>query len=266
MDAVLLTRIKTAVMLLVPLSLILWIGGLALGLLSIALFLVINYEFYSLHRYLGRPRQAQFIAVNCLPILGYVWTGWVGFAGGVVLGSMFILLLNVIILESETHEVSFEELTPTSMLGFVYLGILASMMVVVATADNANIRMSWLLSVVIVSDSFAYLFGSRIGGPKISPRISPNKTIAGSVCGLIGGVLAGVIASDLLGLHYGVLQSLGFGLLAGMLAQAGDLIESLVKRIYQVKDIGNILPGHGGILDRIDAFVFACPVLFFLGV
>jgi phosphatidate cytidylyltransferase len=152
------------------------------------------------------------------------------------------------------------------MLGFVYLGILASMMVVVATADNANIRMSWLLSVVIVSDSFAYLFGSRIGGPKISPRISPNKTIAGSVCGLIGGVLAGVIASDLLGLHYGVLQSLGFGLLAGMLAQAGDLIESLVKRIYQVKDIGNILPGHGGILDRIDAFVFACPVLFFLGV
>ncbi len=115
----------------------------------------------------------------------------------------------------------------------------------------------WIISVVIASDSCAYLVGKLLGGPKLIPSISPGKTWSGAIGGLIG---AGLIGALLIGyFNHGVIQAYGIGAVLGMVigivAQIGDLLESKLKRVLGVKDSGKIIPGHGGVLDRCDALL-----------
>lgn len=121
----------------------------------------------------------------------------------------------------------------------------------------------WFLVVVWCVDVGGYLFGSTIKGPKLAPRISPNKTWSG----LLGGMLLSVAAS--IGFCYviGVNHHLYFGVLAAiiaLIAQIGDLVESAIKRRLGVKDASNLIPGHGGVFDRIDGVIFAAPLVFVL--
>jgi phosphatidate cytidylyltransferase len=118
----------------------------------------------------------------------------------------------------------------------------------------------WLLAVVWATDIGAYAFGRMIGGPKLAPSVSPNKTWSGAVGGLVSAVL---ISAGLLAWGYG--QGLSASLLilaAGLsvVSQAGDLFESALKRRYQVKDSGAIIPGHGGVMDRFDGLWAAAPL------
>lgn len=117
----------------------------------------------------------------------------------------------------------------------------------------------WILAVVWATDIAAYFAGRMIGGPKLAPTISPNKTWAG-----LGG---GVIAASLVGLIVALLHSsahpVGLAFLSGILAiiaQAGDLLESGLKRHFGIKDSGAIIPGHGGLLDRVDGILTVAPI------
>ena len=114
-----------------------------------------------------------------------------------------------------------------------------------------------------LSDSGAYVFGRRFGRTKLSPRLSPNKTVEGYVSGIIVGTIGSYIAALLLQLD-NVLLALAIGLLISILATAGDLSISLLKREAGVKDSGNILPGHGGALDRIDSLSWAMVLAYFM--
>jgi phosphatidate cytidylyltransferase len=96
-------------------------------------------------------------------------------------------------------------------------------------------------------------------GPKLLPRISPNKTWTGSIGGLAGGTIAGLLVSRYL-LQDGTLTVLFMSACLSLATQLGDLMESALKRRFQVKDSGWFIPGHGGILDRIDGLLFAAPV------
>jgi phosphatidate cytidylyltransferase len=114
----------------------------------------------------------------------------------------------------------------------------------------------FLFATVWITDIFAYFVGRAIGGPLLWPRISPKKTWSGAVGGLIGGVAAGVGVAYASGV--GELGLVGvMGLLLSVLAQAGDLFESAVKRRFGAKDAGQLIPGHGGVMDRIDGFLVA---------
>ncbi|MGZ5907644.1 MAG: phosphatidate cytidylyltransferase [Reyranella sp.] len=121
------------------------------------------------------------------------------------------------------------------------------------------ISVFWVLAVVWATDIGAYAFGRLIGGPKLAPRISPNKTWSGA----LGGLLCAVLASG--GLFWAfvappdapVLAIAGF---MSIMSQAGDLFESALKRRYQVKDSGALIPGHGGVMDRFDGLWAATPV------
>ena len=112
-------------------------------------------------------------------------------------------------------------------------------------------------------DIFAYFIGSNFGKFRISPNISPNKTLEGLIGGLIGNILFGFLISSLLNISYWSVLICFFG---GILAFYGDLLISFLKRDKSIKDTGNILPGHGGILDRIDSHLLATPtmLLFFI--
>ncbi|MBY0509755.1 MAG: phosphatidate cytidylyltransferase [Rhodospirillaceae bacterium] len=127
-------------------------------------------------------------------------------------------------------------------------------------AEGGARSIFWLLAVVWATDIGAYAFGRMIGGPKLAPSVSPNKTWSGAVGGLVSAVL---ISAGLLAWVYG--QGLSASLLmlaAGLsvVSQAGDLFESALKRRYQVKDSGAIIPGHGGVMDRFDGLWAAAPL------
>lgn len=124
----------------------------------------------------------------------------------------------------------------------------------------------FVLLVVWSSDSFAYLAGRAIGGPKLAPRISPGKTRSGSLGGLLGAMAVGAVLAVLLpappgaGTGLRLLCGLVAGMLLGIVSQAGDLAESALKRRCGVKDSGRLIPGHGGLLDRFDGLLAAAPL------
>ncbi len=111
------------------------------------------------------------------------------------------------------------------------------------------------------SDTFAYFVGSMLGRHKLCPAISPGKTLEGAAGGLVGSILGVAAIGGLIGLP--LIHSLIIGLLVGIAAPLGDLVESALKRFAGVKDSGNILPGHGGVLDRFDAIMFSVPVVYY---
>jgi phosphatidate cytidylyltransferase len=118
----------------------------------------------------------------------------------------------------------------------------------------------WLFAVVWATDIGAYFAGRGIGGPKLAPRISPGKTWAGLLGGMVCAALVGAVTALLLDLSHTAPLIVISALLA-VVAQAGDLLESMVKRRFGVKDSGHLIPGHGGVLDRLDGLLTAAPAV-----
>ena len=125
---------------------------------------------------------------------------------------------------------------------------------------------AWLMFAVLMviwaGDSGAYFVGKAIGKHKMAPEISPNKTWEGSAGGLMASWIVGMAMTWPLALS--PLICLLFGLVVGAAGQVGDLVESAIKREIGIKDFGDLLPGHGGVLDRFDSLIFAAPVAFFI--
>ncbi len=138
--------------------------------------------------------------------------------------------------------------------GFFYILLPAFCLVVLswASTDTMGDLVFWVLIVTWATDIFAYFAGRAIGGPKLAPRISPNKTWAG----LIGGMAGAALFGWLLATHFELGSPfLWIGAIMGLIAQLGDLYESWEKRRAGVKDSGTLLPGHGGVLDRLDGLL-----------
>lgn len=149
------------------------------------------------------------------------------------------------------------------LLGFGVLYVAVGMAGLMWLRDLPDSGLSLFLFVLFAiwaTDIGAYAAGRSIGGPKLAPRISPKKTWAG----LIGGMAASALFGWLVALAFGAARpdiALAVGAATAVVGQAGDLFESAVKRRYNVKDSGQLIPGHGGILDRIDGLLAAAPVL-----
>jgi phosphatidate cytidylyltransferase len=147
------------------------------------------------------------------------------------------------------------------ILGFFYVGLLPAMAYRLLDIPNGKIWFLTMLAVVFMGDTFAYLTGMLWGNRKIMPSISPKKTVVGCIGGLLGSAVTGALA----GMYFLPTISL-FGLvvlsiLTGVVAQFGDLFESMIKRIANRKDSGSIMPGHGGVLDRLDGVLFGAPMM-----
>jgi phosphatidate cytidylyltransferase len=149
--------------------------------------------------------------------------------------------------------------------GAIYAGlVLAGPMLLRRDPQFGLLALLYLFAIVWTTDIFAYCAGRLIGGPKLAPAISPKKTWSGAIVGAIGGVIAGgvVAAGASLG---NLLAATAIALLLSIVAQAGDLIESAVKRRFGVKDSSRMIPGHGGLMDRLDGFLAAAGVAALLG-
>ncbi|WP_159593658.1 phosphatidate cytidylyltransferase [Chelativorans xinjiangense] len=153
-----------------------------------------------------------------------------------------------------------------SAAGIAYAGVPAAALAFLRGADEAGlIAVLFLFAVVWATDILAYFTGRALGGPKLAPAISPGKTWSGAVGGALGGVAAGAAVAWLAATGLSPVWAGLVALVLSAVSQVGDLFESAVKRRHGVKDSSALIPGHGGVMDRVDALVAAAVVLYVLG-
>ena len=158
---------------------------------------------------------------------------------------------------------SVQEMLYRQVTGLIYVPLLLGHLILIRDWDHGVPWIFFLLAVIFAGDTAAYYTGTAIGRHKLSPNISPGKTIEGAVGGLAGNVIVGALFKVYFFGEFSWGPWLLLILVMGVLGQAGDLTESMLKRSVQRKDSGKIFPGHGGLLDRIDALIFAAPVLYY---
>ncbi len=138
-------------------------------------------------------------------------------------------------------------------------------MVYIRQLDGGMLLMFFLFIVVWTLDTAAYAFGKKFGKHKLAPNVSPKKTIEGAVAGIIFGIIAAVACRCIF--MEGILtipQAAILGFAVAVIGQFSDLAESLVKRDGNIKDSGKIIPGHGGVFDRFDSYIFAAPAMYYI--
>lgn len=180
------------------------------------------------------------------------------FAIGLILS--FAIIFGILIFDQHTN---LEDILAHIFILFYVAGLMGS---IVRTRE---IKFLWMLYITSWgSDTFAYLTGSLIGKKKIAAvsHISPNKTLAGSIGGVLGAVILNLIYNNYAILNLNISLIIIFAALGAILSQIGDLVASYIKRKTGIKDFGNLIPGHGGIMDRFDSMIFIAPLFYLFSV
>ena len=149
------------------------------------------------------------------------------------------------------------------VLGIIYIAFPISHLILIRDLEQGRFWVLFLVCIIAANDTFAYYAGKGLGKHKLSPVVSPKKTVEGALGGLIGGVAVALIFHHFFLTHILLKEISVLAVFIGILGQLSDLFESLIKRSAGVKDSGSILPGHGGMLDRIDSLIFPIPFLYY---
>jgi phosphatidate cytidylyltransferase len=250
-------RALSAVILIPAVMLDVWVGGIWFHLFAALVGVLMAHEWVTI---VHRQNQVQFALHAAAAMCGALLPLDAGIMGA--LGAIAILAAASIALAAIT-----EPGGPVwRLLGVAYVGLPPVALVVLRNdAEWGVAAIIWVMVTVWAADSLAYFAGRIIGGPKLAPRLSPKKTWAG-----LGGAMAGsAIAAFVLGVALGLAGLLALAFFAALLAiveQGGDLFKSAMKRHYGVKDSGNLIPGHGGVIDRVDGLVAVAAVAALIGV
>lgn len=243
------------------------IGDMLFDLFILIMAVVSTYEYErAFSDKLLKTEKAIIFIYPFAVYISYCFKG-LGWAFGAML-FLFLLLLAQLVFEYD--KISLESIG-ISLFTMIYPStILVSLLVI-----NRYPTLEPLLMVFAITpcaDTFAYFVGSIVKGKKLCPNISPNKTVSGFIGGLIGGMIASLLVYFIFtekgaifnSVFLEVLLFAGAGIACALLTAYGDLVESVIKRKLGIKDMGKILPGHGGMSDRIDGLTFAAPVISFV--
>lgn len=230
-----------------------WWGGTVFGLYWLLAAGAVLWEWQNL---LGGPRRRPRLTVG---LFGLVVTAWLTLSGRVELALATLAGTAV-----GTAAVAGSGARRAAAAGVAYAGVLVIAAVVLRSSvmPEGLTAVLWLFAVVWGTDIMAYFGGRLLGGPKLWPRLSPGKTWSGFVVGVTCGATAGLVVRPF---QSPAVPCLLLGLAVGSVAQGGDLFESWLKRRYEVKDAGRLIPGHGGVMDRLDGFIAATAVAACLG-
>ena len=267
-------RVLSAVVFLPLLVLLARAGGywfLGFGLLFIGLALR---EFYRMME--GKGLQAHwksgFLAALLFPIGFFARLRTQRTEEWHLAGLLTVLLIAMLLAELR-RGASKQTLVNTSatLLGTLYIGWLGSHVVALRELPQILGRpyaqgMSFALLPFFLAwtcDTAAYLVGRAWGRHRLAPNVSPGKSVEGAVGGLVAAILASAVARVWFAPYLGLGQALILGLLVGVFAQLGDLVESLLKRDAETKESSTLIPGHGGVLDRFDSILFAAPLVYY---
>ncbi|MGK2906015.1 MAG: phosphatidate cytidylyltransferase [Desulfuromonadales bacterium] len=256
-------RILTALIVLPLLILcILYSGqGLFAGLLFVVSALALH-EFYRMALPKRRRLEAALsVAAGVLCSVGLVYASSAPFLLLSIVLPCFFLALLYLFRFQDMQTVSRD--LAVSLLGLFYIPLLLSHAALLRALPAGRDWVFLVLCIVMVSDSLAYFVGRTLGRHRLYEAVSPKKTIEGSLGGLLGGVLGATLCKFWFFKEMSGVDVLLIGVGAGAFSQLGDLVESLLKRSFGVKDSGALIPGHGGLLDRLDSLLFAFPVTYY---
>lgn len=147
--------------------------------------------------------------------------------------------------------------------GFLYVPFLLGHFILLRQGPHGISWIFLLLVIVMCGDTFAYYVGSSFGKRRLYPAVSPKKSVEGSLGGLAGSIVGALMVKETFFPEIAMVACIGTAVVLGVLGQLGDLFESMLKRSFGVKDSGVIVPGHGGMLDRLDSLLFAVPAAFY---
>lgn len=233
-------------------------GGVILSSGACAISVIGLFEFY-------RSFKGKNISPMCW--IGYAFTviifGLLYFEIGISYYMMMFFVMIILMLGQlvfiEKHSVVDVAVT---LLGFLYITFPFSHILLI-TKFNVSYVIWYVFIIAWGSDTFAYFIGKAFGKRKLIPSVSPNKTVAGSIGGIGGAVLGCIILSYIFNKDF-IGYSAVLGLVGGALSQLGDLIASKIKRLNGIKDFGNLMPGHGGVLDRFDSILITAPIVYYV--
>ena len=218
------------------------------------LYSIANKQGYKPSYILGTILTLCFIFISIYDVYNLNY-----YIGNIII-TFFIILSFIIQLFRKDHSKVLNEISIT-IFGSIYLGYLLSFILKIKDLPNGNYYLISLLIITWANDIGAYLIGTKLGKNKIFPKISPKKTIEGSIGGVIFSIAGTFALKNWLNLTFNELLSLG--LIIAIIAQLGDLFESVLKRGSGIKDSGTLIPGQGGILDCLDSLIFTAPVFYY---
>lgn len=228
-----------------------------------------------IHEFYTAMKNLDYKPINWIGYSSVILLLLLGFIDGKKIFIFSMLLLAILIISmlvyAFSEEKSFVDVCIT-LFGVVYVTFLIAFFLLVYhyQFNGAPIGKNFVWLVLLggtLTDTFAFAVGVTLGKHKLCPKISPKKTIEGAIGGTLGGTLTFVIFAFIMntywnfGLNYILMTILGFSV--AILAQLGDLVASYIKRYAKIKDFGNVLPGHGGVLDRIDSILFTGPAVYY---
>lgn len=247
-------------------------GGYPLALVLCVVSMIGLFEFYRATK-VRKPEQK----INALEVVGFagMLIYYLLMMSPVVEKYLLLILISILISLMFVYVFSFPKHTAEEVMaaffGIVYVPVMLSFIYLTRSLQYGN-YIVWLIFISSwINDTCAYCTGMLIGKHKLSPKLSPKKSIEGS----IGGVVGAAIVAGLFG-FFVVERAVSnqaltwifviIGAVGAVVAQIGDLAASAIKRNYELKDYGKIIPGHGGILDRFDSVIFTAPMIYFLAV
>ena len=254
-------RLITAIIGIPLLIYLIYVGALPLFLAVSLVFLLGLNEFINMLQKAGYSPLKLSMYIGGLLLIGEAYL-YGGKYSTLAFFMVFILLAINLILVSKLNVATMA----VSFLGVIYLSFFKYILLLRDLPDGFLEGFYLILIAFILTwmvDTGAYFSGRLFGNKKLAPNISPNKTWEGAIGGTVFTILAAVILHFTLMPLGGMLNAMILGLLIAIAGQLGDLLESLIKRSANVKDSGNLLPGHGGILDRFDSILFTMPVTYY---
>ena len=257
------TRLISGIVLVALAILLVTKGGVLLYCVTAAISLIGMFELY---RVMGIEKKAPGIA-GYLACLGYYGLVWFEGQHYVTLLAIAALMVLMSIYVFTFPKYGTEQIT-VAFFGIFYLGIMLSYLYQVrAMADG-----KYLVWLILLSswgcDTFAYCVGKLFGKHKMTPKLSPKKTVEGAIGGIVGAAVLGFLYGTFFKNNMiqvtnpGVISAAACAI-AAVISMVGDLAASAIKRNHDIKDYGNLIPGHGGILDRFDSMIFTAPAIYF---
>lgn len=252
-----LTRIISAIVLLPLFFFVIIKGGIFIFLGALGASLIGLYEYFKVFEKNGyNPLAKTTYILTGIFFVAITFTSMAYSHIVLALGYIMILVGALLIIKKQ---IKLQDLMIT-LLGYIYIPVFISHISLLSMEGSVFI---WLVFIFAWgSDTFAYFAGVTFGKHKLIPEISPKKTIEGSIGGILGSVLLTVLFAQ----YFGE-QSIGYfiplAIIGSIVSQVGDLFASAIKREFGIKDYGNLIPGHGGVLDRFDSILFTAPLTYY---